>query len=218
MRKIVILIVTMIFVIMLNAQETKIEGNGSVIKASKDNSDLKKIEKLSFSEEDFPELTDKDPSLPWMDFYNMVSTLNDVKHLKYRRGSLIEELNTFNYSTILSKIETNTDKQSVRYTNLSISYGDTMQFSENFKGGMSEMYNDFFPRNEMMFYRFLGVETIEVPAGKFECTVVEGVDTNYNVKYWMINNKPGIYAKIIEEGVGQFDELEYFVYELEEIK
>ena len=201
----------------ITSSELVLEGYEGVIKADKDNSDSNKIERLSFTEEDFPELTDEAPSLPWMDFYGMLSTLKDVKVLKYRRGSLIKELNVFTYITILSEIEVNTEKQSVRFTNLSIAYGDTMQFSENFKGGMSEMYNDFFPRESMGYYRIVGVETVEVPAGKFECTVVEGIDNN-KVKYWMINDKPGIYAKIIEEGVRAFDEFEYIVQELEEIK
>jgi len=118
----------------------------------------------------------------------------------------------------LSKIETDADKQSVRFTNLSFSQGDTSQFSENYKGGMMEQYNNFFPKDEPWPYRISGIETVTVPAGTFKCTVVEGFDSETKVKYWMINDLPGVYAKIIEEKTDPFGELEYKLFELEEIK
>ena len=61
-------------------------------------------------------------------------------------------------------------------------------------------------------------ETITVPAGTFNCKVFEGLDGEAKVKYWMILDKPGVYAKIIREDVDPFDELEYSIIELEEIK
>lgn len=200
MKKTVILLTVMIFVIMINAfaQETK---SG-------------KIEMLSFTHEDLPEITDPETFLPWMDSGKMIFVLKDVKHVKYRRESVTEK----KVSTILSKIAVDTLNQSVEFTNLMITKNDTMQFSQNYKDEMSEAYNYFFPRNEMMYYRLVGVETLEVPAGKYECTVLEGFDDETKVKYWMINDKPGVYAKIIEEGEDHFGNLEQIVYELEEIK
>ncbi|MDA3886217.1 MAG: hypothetical protein PF638_11545 [Candidatus Delongbacteria bacterium] len=177
-----------------------------------------KVERLSFTQEDLPEITNPETFLPWMNLEKMIEVLKDVKHIKYKRGSLIEKKNSFKYSTILSKLEVKEEQHSVVFTNLMITENDTMQYSQNYKDKMSEAYNYFFPRKDMMFYRFVGVESIEVPAGKFECTVLEGFDDEKKVKYWMINDKPGIFAKIIEEGEGCFGELEYFVYELEEIK
>ena len=39
---------------------------------------------------------------------------------------------------------------------------------------------------------------IEIPLGSFECTIVEGFGRFDNkIKYWMINSKPGVFAKII---------------------
>ena len=48
--------------------------------------------------------------------------------------------------------------------------------------------------------------------------VIEGLDGDTKIKYWMILDKPGIYAKIIREEVDPFDEVEYLIIELEEIK
>ena len=59
--------------------------------------------------------------------------------------------------------------------------------------------------------------TVDVPAGTFTCTVIEGFDGDDKVKYWMINDKPGVYAKIVTIG-DMFGELRYVVTELTEIR
>ena len=77
--------------------------------------------------------------------------------------------------------------------------------------------NAFFPRAEPWPYRIAGVEKVTVPAGIFDCTVIEAMDGDKKLKYWMINDMPGIYAKIIQEEIDPFDNLEYSVQELEKI-
>ncbi len=77
----------------------------------------------------------------------------------------------------------------------------------------------FFPMNDPEFFRVIGIEDCQTSLGVFKCTVVEGIgDFDLKVKYWMINNKPGVFAKIIksqEEG----NPMDYTnVYELKEIK
>ncbi len=72
----------------------------------------------------------------------------------------------------------------------------------------------FYPRKEPNTYRFIGSENVETPAGSFDCTVVEGMeDFDTKIKYWMIKNKPGIYAKILIIGFVRTN-----VYNLIEIK
>ena len=57
----------------------------------------------------------------------------------------------------------------------------------------------FFPQAEPEYFRYAGTEKVETPAGTFDCTVMEGVgDFDLKLKYWMINDKPGVYAKIIK--------------------
>ena len=112
----------------------------------------------------------------------------------------------------------NLDETRISLTNLSITVKDTIQYSESIKGSMYNEYNDFFPQEELSPFRLATTETITVPAGTFNCKVIEGFYDDAKVKYWMIIDKPGIYAKIIREDIGLFDKVEYSIIELEDIK
>jgi len=148
----------------------------------------------------------------------MIQVLKDVVSIQYTYGQLVEEFNTLKYtSSILSKLKVDPTKPSVKFTNLYISGGDTSQFSENYKGNLMGSYNAFFPKEEPWPYRIKGVEKITVPAGSFDCTVIEAIDGEKKLKYWMINDMPGVYAKIIREETDPFGKLEYSVQELEKI-
>lgn len=198
--------------------ELTFDNNGTITSATKEISDGNVIERLTFTDSDIPEEPTGEFNLPWFDHFTMIEYLQHVSYLKFRNGSLIEELNTLKYLTTVSELEVNIEEQSVSFHNLSISESDTTQFSENYKGGMMESGNLFFPKKEPWPYKIVGLETITVPAGTFECTVVIALDYDKKYKYWMINDKPGVYAKTIMEGVSVFDELEYTVIELEEIQ
>ncbi|OQY00756.1 MAG: hypothetical protein B6I20_08325 [Bacteroidetes bacterium 4572_117] len=193
------------------------ENKKSKFKATKVEIGPNSIERLSFKAEDFPENENTEGNLPW-NFEEMVPFMANVKCLKYKEGHLIADLNILEHETLLSKIKTNTEEQTVRYTNFRVTNGDTLQYSENYKGGLSERYNDFFPRFEPWPNRVITNKSVTVPAGTFNCTIVEGFDDDKKIKFWMINNKPGVYAKIIIEGKNVFDDLDYRVLELEEIK
>jgi hypothetical protein len=57
--------------------------------------------------------------------------------------------------------------------------------------------------------KILRTEKVEVPAGSFDCTVVELKSMFGDIKtVWMINNKPGKYAKVTQDKL---------VYELKSI-
>ncbi len=77
----------------------------------------------------------------------------------------------------------------------------------------------FFPQEKPDYFRYVGVEKIETPAGTFDCVVFEGVGKfDTNLKYWMIKDKPGVYAKIIK-AKADGNPLDYTnVYILKEIK
>ena len=60
----------------------------------------------------------------------------------------------------------------------------------------------------------IGQETVTVPAGTFICNVVEGMRGDKMYRFWMLMDKPGVYAKIIEEGEDIFGDSEYIVTEL----
>lgn len=202
----------------LNENNLVLVNKNETINAEKINDSSSAIERLTFNYEDFPEDEDNEAKLPWPDFYEMVMNLNNIEYLKFRWGNLMEEMNTFEYSSTVSIIEVDKENPMVMFTNLKVSQSDTSQFSQTYKDDLHNAYNPFFPQEEPWPYRVLNTETITVPAGTFECSVVEGFEGETKVKYWMINNKPGVYAKIITEDISPFDELEYRVIELEEIK
>ncbi len=202
----------------MSLNELELKNKEIIFKAKKIEIDSNSIEHLSFTYEDFHE-EDYQGDFPWY-FEEMVTFLANINCLKYKKGKLIEEFNVFEYQTIISKIEVNTNEQNVMFSNLAVIEGDTTQFSQNHKGGLSESYNDFFPKKKPWPYRVLANQTVTVSAGTFNCTVIEGFDgdSDNKIKYWMINDKPGIYAKVIIEGEGVFGDLEYNVLELEKIK
>ncbi len=190
------------------------KNNGKQVKLIRQVPEKNKIERLLFKEDDFPEDNNDEEKLPWREFQEMSSVLKNIKSVKYKKSTLVNELNVFVYSEILSEIKVDEEKQKVIFTNYTINRDNKNRYSERYKGGLNEMYNYFFPKEEPMPYRITGIETIEVPAGKFRCTVVEGFDGETKVKYWMINDKPGIYAKMITEEQIVSNKLVYSVYEL----
>ena len=77
----------------------------------------------------------------------------------------------------------------------------------------------FFPQEEPEYFRVVGTDDIKIDLGTFKCTVIEGVgDFDLKLKYWMINDKPGVFAKIIKskDEDNPFDYTN--VYTLKEIK
>ena len=174
------------------------------------------IERLTFSIEDFSE--EQTENSPWQDFDALLNGLKNLKYLKYKQSKLIPNTKSFRYKTLLSKIKVNSKERRISLRNLSINQNDTMQYSESVKGHLYNQYNNFFPQEEPGPYRMVATETIEVPAGTFNCKVFEGFDGDAKIKYWMILDKPGVYAKVIREDVSHFDELQYSISELEEIK
>ncbi len=196
-------------------------SSGATLTASRMKTEENAIEHLTFQEEDFPEESNAE-GLPasWLEMDEMVEALKDIKEVHYRFGRLIPEAGNIHYTPAISRITVNTEKPSIRFTNYMVEYGDTVQHSEKYKGGLSGMYDYFFPQDEIGPFRIQGKEKITVPAGTFTCTVVEGMDGDTKVKYWMIDKKPGIYARIIRETPDPFnkDETDYTIEELTEIR
>ncbi len=174
------------------------------------------IERLTFTENDFPEECD-DTQLPWKDLSEMADLLSPLKYLKYRSGVLIPKINILEYSEVIKKIIVDTDKPSIRFVNLEVNGTDTTQYSENYKGELSEKYNLFFPLNDFYPFKIIGHQKIKVGAGQFNCTVVEAFDGEDKYKLWMIDSLPGVYAKIIQDSESSFGN-QYNVMELDEIK
>ncbi|MFD1292832.1 hypothetical protein ACFQ5N_03195 [Lutibacter holmesii] len=192
-----------------------IDHNGLEIMGEKNTSNVT-IERLNFTFEDLPEESTEDS--PWTDFDVLLNKLSNVKHLKYKQGRLINGTNSFVYSTLLSTVKVNSNDRRVHLNNFSITQNDTLQYSESVKGYLYNEYNNFFPQEEPYPFKVINTEPVTVAAGTFNCKIVEGFEGDSKIKFWMIIDQPGVYAKIIREEIDPFGDLDYLVIELEEIK
>ncbi len=174
---------------------------------------------LTFQEEEFPE--ESDPGqLPvnWNTAGELAESFEPVKMLVYHYGIWNNDMEKMIWKQKLLRVQADPEKPSVRITKYTVEENDTTQYAEKYKGGLSGMYDLFFPASEIGPFRVTGREEITVPAGTFNCTVVEGFDGYTKVKYWMINDKPGFYARIIRQDTDPFGELSYTLEELQEIR
>ncbi len=166
---------------------------------------------LSFTDKDFPEDIDDSGKLPWSDWYDF----QNISHIKYLRKEYLKDIGVFKVDTIVEKISV-TDKF-IDVNRLLVTKNDSISIKKIRKGGLENTYNRFFPRVDIGPYRVVKKEEITVPAGTFNCTVVEGTDYDILYKYWLIDKKPGIFAKIIVQKT-EGENIDYFfAFDLMEI-
>lgn len=201
-------------VVQLSPEKMELENMKSkaVLKVERDTVVSGTIERLSFNREDFPENSSEENKLPWGGVEDLIDYLQNVRQLTYSMNSLVPIYEVFEHRILTRKVSTDESKQTVRFLN-----SPGYRHSENVKGNLSELYNRFFPESEPMAYRVTGEERVTVSAGTFLCTVVEGIFDDYREKYWMINDKPGVYAKLIKDGKTFSGDPLYVVTELSKI-
>ncbi|WP_233898511.1 META domain-containing protein [Tenacibaculum piscium] len=136
----------------------------------------------------------------WRNQQNFNENLANFKSLEYKYATYVKEAEAFRFSKICKNITINKEEQSVSIANKLITKYDTIQTSENYKGNMVNRYNSFFPEKTPDYYKIIGKETIN----NQNCTVVIGVLGDEKIKYWMIDNSPGVYAKIIKQTTDTF--------------
>ena len=186
--------------------------------------DATNIEHLSFTTDDFYDKTgdykyyDDDKKLPWKDYYQMLDDLTNVKQLIYKEATLVEGTKSFETKILKADVKANLNKEFLQIDAVFNGY-DRYNLPDD-TAFPSNVYNQYasklYPYKDVT-YRVKGTDDITVPAGTYNCTVVEAIDNfDEKIKIWMINNKPGIIAKIIKEKSGSFGY--YIRYELQEIK
>jgi hypothetical protein len=177
---------------------------------------------LDFSESDFFNddgnyLYDEDElKLPWQDSYKMIHSLKHVKHLVYNYAVFIESTNKFENKTLTADVRVCDENQTLIIDYIFFGY-DRYNLPEDAElpPNISNS-RPLYPEKDNIF-RIVGSEEISIAAGTFDCTVIEMLgEFEVKKKLWMINNKPGVYAKIIEDKPGDFGR--YAIYELQEIK
>jgi len=168
----------------------------------------------SFSYED-------EDKLPWK-IDDIVNYLKNYKDVVY---TVTHFPNNYKPNSFLvsSRINYNKAKKTIDVREYSLIKNDYIKVDQNpIPIDNLQDYEDdfhFFPKDNLNIYKVIGTENVKTVLGNFNCTVVEGFgDFDLKIKYWMINNKPGVYAKIIKikQAPGSFGYTN--LYTLKEIK
>lgn len=211
-------------VITLSDDAIELENNGKIFKAQRKTQNTKQVARLTFTETDFytedgdyKYEADAD-KLPWQDPLEMMMSLANIKHLIYNCAALVENTNSFENKKLTADVNSNPQEQMLSIDYIFYGY-DSYNLPDDTALPPNEFdaYNKLYPEQNNSF-RVVGFEQITTRAGSFDCTIVEAVGNGDSMKrMWMINDKPGIYAKIIEDNP---DETfgHYIVYELQEIQ
>ena len=214
-------------VIAITNNEITLENNGTIYSFKKEAQQEVKIEHLTYTQNDFYtengegdfKYYDDEQKLPWKDYMEMMTSLVNVKQLVYKHSTLIEGVDVFENETLTADVNSNPQEQELSIDFIFNGY-DRYNLPEDtaLPPNKFDAYNKLYPAEDNSNYRVAGPEQITTLAGTFDCTVIEVVDGfDRSKKLWMINDKPGVYAKIIDE---KRDEMYgyYHIYELQEIK
>ena len=214
-------------VIAITNNEISLESNGTIYSLKKEKKQYAKIERLTFTQDDFYteggegdfKYYEDEQKLPWKDYMEMMMTLVNVKQLVYNYSTLIEAVDVFENKILTADVNSNPQEQALNIDFIFNGY-DRYNLPEDAGLPRNEFdaYNKLYPEEDNNIFRVVGSEQITTPAGTFDCTVIEVVDGfDRSKKLWMINDKAGVYAKIIDEKRDDSFGF-YHVFELQEIK
>ncbi len=202
-----------------------LENNGNTIKATREKT-TGKIEHLNFKESDFYDADgnfkyeEDENKVPWNDPQAVLDFLKTVHQLDYKYSVYIPDANMFKSKMFKAGVAVKDNGEKVCVDYIFNGYDkdhlpDDTALPPNCYD--ADTYNKLFPLKEADF-RVAGKEQITTPAGTFQCTVIEALG-NFDTmeKMWMIDDKPGVYAKIIMENKDPSFGF-YKVYELQGIK
>jgi len=181
-----------------------------------------KIERLTFTEEDFYtengafKYEEDSSKLPWNEYYEMYLSLNNIHKIIYQYDLLEKSTNTFETKILEALVSTNIENDTFKIDNIFNGYDrNSVYEDQEFPDNEYDAFTPLYPCTASTF-RVIGEEEIEVPAGTFQCVVVEAVgDFDRRLKIYMIKDQPGIIAKIISDKPENFGH--YAIYTLKEI-
>ncbi len=144
----------------------------------------------------------------WFNIEAKNSYLKDVTTLKYKKSTLLDNFDVFITENLSADVSFD-------------EYNGTIEIDDIFDelpGSDDYEENAFYPLEEPFEYTVVGEKDITVPAGTYKCTVIDINDTfeGSRTRLYMINNRPGVYAKIITVKK-EFDDETYNMYELTRI-
>jgi hypothetical protein len=226
-------------ILMSSTVDKNMNGKAEVIKVTEDELQYKKegvifslvkyVESeesgamLDFSEADFftedgdYKYDGEEDKLPWQDISGMIKSLEQVSKLVYDYSQWNETEKSFDKKLLTANVVANSEEMTLNIDYIFYGY-DKYNLPEDTELPSNTEYTGLlYPEQEINF-RIAGTEELTTPAGTLMCTVIEAVEAELQKKLWMINNKPGVYAKIIIEKPGMFGMFYQGVFELQEIK
>ncbi len=210
-------------VVKISSKKLDLENSRTVFSGIIKAQNATKIERLGFTEEVFYKedgdykYYDEAEKLPWGNWSEMKTGLLNVNQLVYNYSTLINGTEAFETKTLTADVKATLEEEGFIIDNIFKGY-DRYNLPDDAEFYVSTEYSyPLYPIEDDVF-RVIGNEEVTTPAGTFACTVIESVnDSGALTKLWMINDKLGVYAKIIEDDP---DETwgHYYVYELQAIK
>lgn len=212
----------------IDGNNLTLQNDKNVYKATKEAQNKPKIVHLSFTEADFYDANgdykyeDEDQKLPWheLSIDGIQNTYASIDSLVYTYKTLVENTGVFEEKILTAKPQVNlegNEAQSVTFEYIFNGY-DRNSVPKDYELSvekLSQYSSPLFPLKSDTF-RVTGEEEITIPAGTFTCTVVEAMGKFDELqKIWLINDMPGIVAKLIKEKPGDFSY--YHLYELQKI-
>ncbi len=226
-------------ILMSSTVDRHVNGKAEIIKVTEDELQYKKdgviyslvkyvgseesSAMLDFSEADFfTEDGDymydgEEELLPWKNPSEMLMSLVNVKHLVYNCSKLNEETGNFEDKTLSADVTANTEDMSLSIDYIFFGF-DRYSLPEDTELPPNAEYTNLLYPEVESYFRIVDTEEITTNAGTFICTVIEAAQGEIQKKLWMINDKPGVYAKIIIEKPGMFGAYSLEIFELNEIK
>lgn len=207
-------------IVQVDEETLELENNGKMYKANKKVETSIKMEHLTFYYEDFftedgdvKYAADRE-NVPWNNWQEMKKDILNINQLVYSYNFKDTGDQKFKKKILTTDVIANLEYEGFIIENIFNGYETT---GNPEPGPNTDSNNPLYPLNDYTF-RVAGNERITIPAGTFDCTVIE-VSNGYdmNKKLWMINDKIGVYAKIIDENTTENSGY-YHVYELKEIK
>jgi len=187
------------------------KGNELILKKAKQVT----IERLDFHEEDFQ--YEDENGLPWKDYYKMLEANSKLNQLVYQYDVLEENTSTFETKLLTANISVSINDEKISIDNIFNGYDRSSLYEDQeFPENTYTTFKPLYPCTADT-YRVVGEEEVLVPAGTFQCTVVEAFGSFGTLfKVYMIKDKPGIIAKLISDDPDEFGH--YAIYQLKEIK
>lgn len=203
--------------------ELQYKKDGIIYTLLKYNEDEEYGPMLDFSEADFfseegdYKYEGEEENLPWKDPAEMLLSLVNVKQLVYKRSKLNELTNSFEDIILRADVAANADEMSLSIDYIFFGFDRYNLPEETELPPNTEYENLLFPEVEFNF-RIVDTQEITTNAGTFLCTVIEAAQDEIQKKLWMINDRPGVYAKLIIEKPGRYGAYSLEIYELNEIQ